>query len=124
MYRLSLYIFTIKLFSLYHQIIYAKLNLKIHNPLPYAPEVWYYKDSNDDLIRRVITLRVLLSRVLIFTGIKFHDFREILHPQKVSKPQNHEIKYLPSFRFSFSLIPVYRIPLLKATKLAYVLQHI
>ena len=37
-----------------HQIIYAKINLKIHYPPPYTHEVWQYKDSNDDLIRRAI----------------------------------------------------------------------
>ena len=57
-------------------------------------------------------------------GIKFHDFREILYLRKVSKPQNRELKYLPSFRFSFSLITLYRTPLLKVTKLEYVQQHI
>ena len=38
----------------HHQIIYAKLNFKIHYPPPYTRVVWHYKDSNDDLIRRVI----------------------------------------------------------------------
>ena len=38
----------------HHKIIYAKLNLKIHYHLPYTCEVWQYKDSNDDLIRRAI----------------------------------------------------------------------
>ena len=38
----------------HHQIIYAKLNFKIHYPPPYTRVVWHYKDSNDDLIRRAI----------------------------------------------------------------------
>ena len=38
----------------HHQIICAKFNLKIHYPPPYIREVWHYKDSNDDLIRRTI----------------------------------------------------------------------
>ena len=38
----------------HHQIIYPKSNLKIHNPPRYTRQVWHYKDSNDDLIRRAI----------------------------------------------------------------------
>ena len=38
----------------HHQIIYAKFNLKNHYPPPYTREVWQYKDSNDDIIRRAI----------------------------------------------------------------------
>ena len=38
----------------HHQIIYAKFNLKIQYPPPYSREVWQYKDSNDDLIKRAI----------------------------------------------------------------------
>ena len=36
------------------QIIYAKFNLKFHYPPPYTREVWHYKDSKDDFIRRAI----------------------------------------------------------------------
>ena len=38
----------------HHQIIYAKFNIKIQYPPPYSREVWQYKDSNDDLIKRAI----------------------------------------------------------------------
>ena len=38
----------------YHQIIYAKFNLEVLYPPPYTQEVWHYKDSNVDLIRRSI----------------------------------------------------------------------
>ena len=37
-----------------HQIICAKFNVQIHDSSPYTCEVWHYKDSNDDLIRRAI----------------------------------------------------------------------
>ena len=38
----------------HHQIIYAKFNLEVLYPPPYTREVWHYKDSNVDLIRRSI----------------------------------------------------------------------
>ena len=38
----------------HHQIIYAKSNLEVLYPPPYTREVWHYKDSNVDLIRRSI----------------------------------------------------------------------
>ena len=38
----------------HHQIIYAKFNLKIQYPPRYSREVWQYKDSNDDFIKRAI----------------------------------------------------------------------
>ena len=38
----------------HHQIIYAKFNFKVLYPPPYTREVWHYKDSNVDLIRRSI----------------------------------------------------------------------
>ena len=38
----------------HHQIIYAKFNLEVIYPPPYAREVWHYQDSNVDLIRRSI----------------------------------------------------------------------
>ena len=38
----------------HHQIICAKFNVQIHYSSPYTREVWHYKDSNDDLIRRAI----------------------------------------------------------------------
>ena len=38
----------------HHQIIYAKFNLEVFYPLPYTREVWHYKDSDVDLIRRSI----------------------------------------------------------------------
>ena len=44
---------------------------------------------------RIISLNVLNLAI-------FDHFREIFYPRKVSKPQNREIKYLPSLRFSFS----------------------
>ena len=38
----------------HHEIIYAKFNLEVLYPPPYTREVWHYKDSNVDLIRRSI----------------------------------------------------------------------
>ena len=38
----------------HHQIIYAKFNFEVFYPPPYTREVWHYKDSNVDLIRRSI----------------------------------------------------------------------
>ena len=38
----------------HHQIICAKFNVQSHYSSPYTREVWHYKDSNDDLIRRAI----------------------------------------------------------------------
>ena len=38
----------------HHQIIYVKFNLEVLYPPPYTWEVWHYKDSNVDLIRRPI----------------------------------------------------------------------
>ena len=38
----------------HHQTIYAKFNLDVLYPPPYTREVWHYKDSNGDLIRRSI----------------------------------------------------------------------
>ena len=52
-----------------------------------------------------VTRRHSLRQKTYPKGIKFHDFDhfcEILYLRKVSKPQNREIKYLPSLRFSFS----------------------
>ena len=37
-----------------HQIFCSKFNVQIHYSSPYTCEVWHYKDSNDDLIRRAI----------------------------------------------------------------------
>ena len=38
----------------HHQIIYSKFDLEVLYPPPYTWEVWHYKDSNVDLIRRSI----------------------------------------------------------------------
>ena len=51
-------------------------------------------------------------KILNFEGIKFrfhqiaifNHFCKILYPRNVSKPQNCEIKYLPSLRYFFSNI--------------------
>ena len=40
----------------YHQIIYAKFNLKVHYPPPYEREVWHYKEADTDLIRQSIEM--------------------------------------------------------------------
>ena len=37
-----------------HQIIYPKLNLKIHYPPHYEREVWNYNYANTDLIKKTI----------------------------------------------------------------------
>ena len=38
----------------HHQLIYAKFNLQIYYPPQYYREVWYYKDSNTEIIRRAV----------------------------------------------------------------------
>ena len=38
----------------HHQIIFAKLNLELVHPSPYAREVWHNKDANTELIRRAV----------------------------------------------------------------------
>ena len=40
----------------HHQIIYAKINLKINLPPPYKRKVWHFKDARSDLIQRSINL--------------------------------------------------------------------
>ena len=37
-----------------HQIVFAKFNLEFVYPPPYVHEVWHYKDTNTELIRRAI----------------------------------------------------------------------
>ena len=39
----------------HHQIVFAKINLKIYYPPPYPREIWHYKQANTQLIRRAIT---------------------------------------------------------------------
>ena len=38
----------------HHQIIYAKINLKVFYPPPYESEIWHYQRANVDLIQRTI----------------------------------------------------------------------
>ena len=38
----------------YHQIIFAKINLKIFCPPPYENEISHYEKANAELIRRLI----------------------------------------------------------------------
>ena len=38
----------------YHQIIYAKFNLKIYYPPPYEREIWHYQKANIENIRKAI----------------------------------------------------------------------
>ena len=38
----------------HHQIIYAKINLKVFYPTPYELEIWLYQRTNVDLIQRAI----------------------------------------------------------------------
>ena len=38
----------------HHQIVFAKINLKIYYPPPYEREIWHYEKANADLIRRSI----------------------------------------------------------------------
>ena len=40
----------------HYQIIYAKFNLKVHYPLPYAREVSRHKEMDTDLIPRSIEM--------------------------------------------------------------------
>ena len=39
----------------HHQIVFAKFNLQIYLPPPYPREIWHYKQSNIELIRRAVT---------------------------------------------------------------------
>ena len=38
----------------HHQIVFAKINLKVYYPLPYEREIWHYEKANTDLIGRSI----------------------------------------------------------------------
>ena len=38
----------------HHQIVFAKINLKIYYPPPYERQIWHYEKANADLIRRSI----------------------------------------------------------------------
>ena len=38
----------------YHQIIYAKINLKVFYPSPYEREIWHYQGVNVDQIQPAI----------------------------------------------------------------------
>ena len=38
----------------HHQIIYAKINLKVFYPPPYEREIWHYQRANVDQIQRAI----------------------------------------------------------------------
>ena len=38
----------------HHQIVFAKINLKIYYPPPYECEIWHYKKANANLIHRSI----------------------------------------------------------------------
>ena len=38
--------------NFHHQIVFAKINLKICYPLPYEREIWHYEKTNVDLICR------------------------------------------------------------------------
>ena len=38
----------------YHQIVYAKYNVKIHFPSPCEREIWHYGQGNTELIRRAV----------------------------------------------------------------------
>ena len=38
----------------HHEIVFAKIKLKGHYPLPYEREIWHYEKVNADLIRRSI----------------------------------------------------------------------
>ena len=40
----------------HHQVICAKSNLKVHYPSPYEREVWHYKETDTDLIRRSVEM--------------------------------------------------------------------
>ena len=42
----------------HHQIIYAKLNLKIEYPIPYTRKIWNYSRSETDLINRCIEVSI------------------------------------------------------------------
>ena len=52
----------------HHSIIFAKFNLEIVYPSPYVREVWYYKDANNELIRRAIN-EVNWQRAFLITSV-------------------------------------------------------
>ena len=40
--------------NFHHQLIYAKINLKLFYPPPYGREIWPYQPANVDLIQQAI----------------------------------------------------------------------
>ena len=71
----------------HHQIIYAKFNLKVHYPLPYAREVWRYKEMDTDLILRSIEMfnwnrAFTNSNVNGMADICIRTIQKILIPRK------------------------------------------
>ena len=54
----------------HHQIIYAKFNLKIYYPPPYEREIWHYRKSNIENIRKAIDQ---FPRAMHFTNIDVNE---------------------------------------------------
>ena len=46
---------------------------------------------NNNLLKLTKSIETYSLKALNFGIIKFHDFHEILYPQKVSKPKNCEL---------------------------------
>ena len=47
----------------HHQIVFAKINLKIYYPPPHDPEIWHYEKANADLIRRSIPWDIRFAHI-------------------------------------------------------------
>ena len=60
----------------HHQIIYAKLNLKIEYPPPYTRKIWNYSRSETDLINRSIES---FDWSKLFSGKNVHEKVEVFH---------------------------------------------
>ena len=43
------------IFICHHQTVFAKFNIKVHYPPPYEREVWHFKKTNTDHIKRTIS---------------------------------------------------------------------
>ena len=77
----------------HHQIIYAKLNLKINYPPPYKLEIWHYKYANTDLIQRAINYypwerslgeKTLMKRSMYLLKQLKIPFRTLFHTKQFS----------------------------------------
>ena len=54
----------------HHQIVYAKFNLKIHNPPPYEREIWHFQKADINVIRRAMNDFTWERAVSTFVSMK------------------------------------------------------